>query len=101
MELFVNITSAWAVDREFVNIDWTQLGLNFTQFGQNRSRLVQIVSQLDPTGPFWARNGVWSVWSQNCENLVLSKVIFHCKNKALGSVRQKQEKKSAKSYVFF
>ena len=26
-----NITSAWAVDREFVNIDWAELGPNFTQ----------------------------------------------------------------------
>ncbi len=59
------------------------------------------MTQLYPTGASWARSGVWPVWSQNCENLVLTKVIIHCKNKALGSVRQKHEKKSSNSYVFF
>ena len=85
--------SAWAVDREFVNIDWAQLGPNFTQVGSN---LIQIESNCDPIVSYWRLLGQkwsWPVWSQNCENLVLSKVIFHCKNKALGSVRQKHGKK--------
>ena len=34
-----NITSAWAVDREFVNIYWAHLGPNFTQVGSNWSRI--------------------------------------------------------------
>ena len=96
-----NITSAWAVDREFVNIDWASLGPNFTQLGSN---LIQIESNSDHIGshrPLLGQKWSLAIWSQNCENLVLSKVIFHCKNKALGSVRQKHEKKSSKSYVFF
>ena len=37
--LYINITSAWAVDREFVNIYWAHLGPNFTQVGSNWSRI--------------------------------------------------------------
>ena len=73
---------------------------NFTKFWSN---LIQIGSNcvpLDPTGPSWARSGVWPVRSQNCENFVISKVIIRCKNKALGSVWQKHEKKSSKSMCF-
>ena len=36
---FHNITSAGAVDREFVNIYWAHLGPNFTQVGSNWSRI--------------------------------------------------------------
>ena len=96
-----NITSAWAVDREFLNIYWAPLGPKFAQFG---SSWIQIGSNLVPIGshwPLWGQKWSWPVGSQNCENLVASKVIIHCKYKAFGSVRQKHEKKSSKSYVFF
>ena len=45
-----NIMSAWAVDREFVNIDWASLGPNFTRFGSN---LIQIESNSDHIGSHW------------------------------------------------
>ena len=52
-----NITSAWAVDREFVNIYWAQLGPNLTQLGSNLiqigSNCVPIGLHLDPTGSHW------------------------------------------------
>ena len=54
-----NITSAWAVDREFVNIDWASLGPNFTQFGSN---LIQIESNSDHIGSHWPLLGQkWSL----------------------------------------
>ena len=50
-----NITSAWAVVREFVNIDWAQSGRNFTQLGssllQIGSNCDLIGSQIAPLGP--------------------------------------------------
>ena len=53
-----NITSAWAVDREFVNIDWASLGPNFTQLGSN---LIQILSNSDHIGSHWPLLGQkWS-----------------------------------------
>ena len=57
--LSVNITSAWAVDREFVNIDWASLGPNFTQLGSN---LIQIESNSDHIGSHWPLLGQkWSL----------------------------------------
>ena len=57
--LFANITSAWAVDREFVNIDWASLGPNFTQLGSN---LIQIESNSDHIGSHWPLLGQkWSL----------------------------------------
>ena len=54
-----NITSAWAVDREFVNIDWASLGPNFTQLGSN---LIQIESNSDHIGSHWPLLGQkWSL----------------------------------------
>ena len=53
----LNITSAWAVDREFVNIYWAQLGPNFIQLGSNwiqiGSNWVPIGLHLDPFGSHW------------------------------------------------
>ena len=65
-----NITSAWAVDREFVNIYWAHLGPNFTQVGSNWSRIgsnwlpiwTPFGSQgipLAPLGPHWEPDPVW------------------------------------------
>ena len=52
-----NITSAGAVDREFVNIYWAQLGPNFFQLCSNciqiRSNWVAIVHHLDPFRFHW------------------------------------------------
>ena len=49
--------SAGAVDREFVNIYWAQLGPNFAQLGSNwiqiGSNWVPIVLHLDPFGSHW------------------------------------------------
>ena len=59
--LYINITSAWAVDREFVNIDWASLGPNFTELGSN---LIQIGSNCDPLGSHWPLLGQkWSLVS--------------------------------------
>ena len=56
-----NITSAWAVDREFVNIDWASLGPHFTQLGSN---LIQIESNSDHIGSHWPLLGQkWSLAS--------------------------------------
>ena len=56
---YVNITSAWAVDREFVNIDWASLVSNFTQLGSN---LIQIESNSDYIGSHWPLMGQkWSL----------------------------------------
>ena len=55
----INITSAWAVDREFVNIDWAILGPNFTQL---ESKLIQIESNCDHIGSHWPLLGQkWSL----------------------------------------
>ncbi len=54
-----NITSAWAVDGEFVNIGWASLGPNFTQLGSN---LIQIESNSDHIGSHWPLLGQkWSL----------------------------------------
>ena len=59
--ILYNITSVWAVDREFVNIDWAELGPNFTQLGSN---LIQIGSNCDPIGSHWPLLGQkWSLAS--------------------------------------
>ena len=58
-DLLDKITSAWAVDREFVNIDWASLGPNFTQLGSN---LIQIESNSDHIGSHWPLLGQkWSL----------------------------------------
>lgn len=53
----INITSAGAVDREFVNIYWAQMGPNFIQLGSNwiqiGSNWAPIVFHLDPFGCHW------------------------------------------------
>ena len=65
-----NITSAWAVDREFVNIYWAHLGPNFTQVRSNWSRIgsnwLPIWTPfgpqgipLAPLGPHWEPGPVW------------------------------------------
>ena len=55
--ILINITSAGAVDREFVNIYGAQLGPNFSQFGSNWIQIgpnwVPIVLHLDPFGCHW------------------------------------------------
>ena len=60
-----NITSAWAVYREFGNIDWASLGPNFTQLGSN---LIQIESNSDHIESHWLLLGQkWSlaIWESN------------------------------------
>ena len=94
----IKITSAGAVAWEFCEYILDLIGYQFRLIG------FKLGADCVSTGsqwPLWVQKWSWTVGSQNCENLVLSKVIFHCKNKALGSVRQTHEKKSSKSYVFF
>ena len=49
-----SITPAWAVDREFVNIDWAELDPNVIQLG---SSLIQIGSNCYQIGSHWPHLG--------------------------------------------
>ena len=64
-----DITSAWAVDRELVNIYSAQLHPNFTQFGSN---LIQIGFNCVPIRSHWRLlSRKWSLasWESKLRNL--------------------------------
>jgi hypothetical protein len=92
-----NITSAGAVDREFVNMYGAPIVSQFQP----------IWFQLDPDWvaigfhcPLWGQERSWLVGSQNCESLIVSKVIVHWKHIAFGSDWHKHKNKSSKSCTF-